>query len=124
MAQLLVHEMLKVYANSIGIPRTVGRGRWFTTALVTRAIIGFTLQFVDVAAQRWEQTHQDWLENCRLEFMKWRGEVPGYEVQPKRKSGYDKAFKTGSRTSDNRESSSRSSRRSESCVAGSLQPPA
>jgi len=123
-AQLLVHEMLEVYASRIGIPRTVGRGRWFTTALVTRVIIGHHLQFLDVDAQQWDQTHLDWLENCRLEYVKWTGEVPGYGVQPERKSGYDKAVKSGSRTSESRETSSRNPRRSETRVSGSLQPPA
>jgi hypothetical protein len=77
----MVHEMLEVYASRIGIPQTVGRGRWFTTALVTRVIIGHHLQFVEVSAQRWDQTHLDWLENCRLEYVKWTGEVPGYATE-------------------------------------------
>jgi len=125
-AQMMVHEMMEVYASRIGIPRTVGRGRWHTTVLLTRVTIGFHLQFLDLPAQQWEEIHIDWLENCKVDFVKWTNDVHGYgEQPPPLKTGSDAALRKPAKHEDSRKTpaSGSSSRRAEPRASGAKPPP-
>mgnify|MGYP006953446639 CR=1 FL=1 len=104
----------------------MGRGRWHTTVLLTRVTIGFHLQSLDLPAQQWEESHLDWLENCKVDFVKWTTDVPGYgEQPPPLKTGYDAALRKPAKNEDSRKTpaSGSSSRRAESRASGTKPPP-
>ncbi len=64
-AQHMVIEMMEVYANKVGIPRLMGRRRWFTCVNLSRAIVGFHLQQTEIDKQGWSQSHKEWLYQCQ-----------------------------------------------------------
>jgi hypothetical protein len=69
-AQQFVVEMMEVYANKIGIPRVVGRKRWFQNTNTSRVVVGFHLLQIDASKQKWGQEHREWLELCRNDCAK------------------------------------------------------
>jgi Rps23 Pro-64 3,4-dihydroxylase Tpa1-like proline 4-hydroxylase len=46
-AQQMVVDFLEAYHSRVGIPRVVGRTRWYTTANLMRVVVGFHLPRVD-----------------------------------------------------------------------------
>jgi len=94
----MVGEMLEVYNAKVGIPRLIGRRRWFSCVNLSRVIVGYLMHANDATATSLggSQERQNWLARCETDFVSWTSSMPGFSSAPAPKtSGYDTALKKG-----------------------------
>jgi hypothetical protein len=91
--QLMVVEFMEVYATKVGIPRMIGRTRWYTNTNLARVIVGFHLsQVPEETSKKWSKDHHKYLHICRKDFAAWVATLPGYTGAPEPlTSGYAEA---------------------------------
>jgi hypothetical protein len=90
-AQKMLFEVMESYNQLVGIPRLLGRSRWFSNASLSRVVVGYHLSIskLDVTKQGWKPEHQRWVSACQLDYVKWTSHLPGYSGAPAKKTeGY------------------------------------
>ena len=94
-AQYVVRERMQLYDESIRVLRILGRRRWFSHSMLTRALVGFHLRQFDHRAQGWNSDHVRWLEHCKTAWIAWTVNLESYSAAPAPlKAGYSAAAKT------------------------------
>jgi hypothetical protein len=89
----MVVEFMDIYATKVGIPRMIGRTRWYTNTNLARVILGFHLpQVREETSQKWSKDHHKYLDICHKDFAAWVATLPGYTSAPEPlTSGYAEA---------------------------------